>query len=294
MVVPDATPGEELICLKCGYELRGLTSRDCPECGASFDPDHISKHPIPWTMRRELGRFSAYWRTVWLVMAHPKRFCLHIARPVSLADARRFQWVTVGLVMIAAVVVTIVVSMHFDVRGITGNLPSRLWPLERLLSMVPPNSLPIVFNVLLVGFLIPATGMHTYWFHPSVLTIRRQNRALALSYYCCAPLAWASVTACVAVAAYLRRYLPDAWQTGALIAVADTLFIYCQYLLVILLVLWWGLPQLTARRAHVLGPFETLGLALGLPALWLGLAAVVFGAVPAIGFYASLLIHSLF
>ena len=26
------------ICLKCGYDLRGLTEPRCPECGADFDP----------------------------------------------------------------------------------------------------------------------------------------------------------------------------------------------------------------------------------------------------------------
>jgi len=39
---PVRTPG---FCVKCGYCLRGLSSRRCPECGTEFDPPHrqISK-----------------------------------------------------------------------------------------------------------------------------------------------------------------------------------------------------------------------------------------------------------
>ena len=35
----------EASCLKCGYRLRGLASRNCPECGTGFDPAN------PWTIR---------------------------------------------------------------------------------------------------------------------------------------------------------------------------------------------------------------------------------------------------
>lgn len=31
-------------CQVCGYPLFGLTTRACPECGAAFDPEFVSKH----------------------------------------------------------------------------------------------------------------------------------------------------------------------------------------------------------------------------------------------------------
>ena len=32
------TPTSEMRCSQCGYDLRGLESRQCPECGEAFDP----------------------------------------------------------------------------------------------------------------------------------------------------------------------------------------------------------------------------------------------------------------
>jgi hypothetical protein len=43
-------------------------------------------------------------------------------------------------------------------------------------------------------FLYTWTGLHTYWLHPRSLSVERQNRAIALGYYACAPLALLPVT----------------------------------------------------------------------------------------------------
>jgi hypothetical protein len=39
------------LCLKCGYDLRGITMHGCPECGREFDPNdprrmHIGRRPV--------------------------------------------------------------------------------------------------------------------------------------------------------------------------------------------------------------------------------------------------------
>ncbi len=87
---------EGLYCPDCGYDLRSLTSTRCPECGFGLEAVRAGESQIPWTYRRELGRFRAYWKTVWLVLRWPKQFCLEVARPVSYRDSQSFRWMTVA------------------------------------------------------------------------------------------------------------------------------------------------------------------------------------------------------
>lgn len=44
---PLSLPPDAARCLECDYSLRGLQSKNCPECGRSFDPSN------PWTMALE-------------------------------------------------------------------------------------------------------------------------------------------------------------------------------------------------------------------------------------------------
>jgi hypothetical protein len=53
-------------CVGCGYNLRGLISDRCPECGLKLD--EAAAAPIPWEGRRHLGAFRAFWRTVMQAM----------------------------------------------------------------------------------------------------------------------------------------------------------------------------------------------------------------------------------
>src|SRR5438874_13752383 len=85
----------DLICPECGYDLRGIQSPRCPECGAVFDRASASVGCIPWAHRRAMGIFRAYWRTVLLGSFRPTHLAEAIAAPVSFADARRFRLSTV-------------------------------------------------------------------------------------------------------------------------------------------------------------------------------------------------------
>lgn len=42
-----AAPPEAATCLDCGYALRGLASRACPECGRGFDPEVLTSMCVP-------------------------------------------------------------------------------------------------------------------------------------------------------------------------------------------------------------------------------------------------------
>src|SRR5262245_15490774 len=56
-----------LLCPQCGYDLQGIDSARCPECGELLDREHLARSRIPWVSRGEIGRAAAYVRTVWQV-----------------------------------------------------------------------------------------------------------------------------------------------------------------------------------------------------------------------------------
>jgi hypothetical protein len=58
MTTADQTSEAVGSCWECGYALRGLESRRCPECGRPFDPDD----PATMNMGREVG-----WLAAWLM-----------------------------------------------------------------------------------------------------------------------------------------------------------------------------------------------------------------------------------
>jgi hypothetical protein len=108
--LPERPPGPdaEVWCMRCGYDLQGVASRSCPECGEPFDPVELRRPHIPWSHRRQVGRLRAYWSTVFLVTFSPSRLCREIARPVSYAEARWFQVVTTAHLWATALVAPVV------------------------------------------------------------------------------------------------------------------------------------------------------------------------------------------
>ena len=91
----QAAIGYDLFCPACGYNLRGLTDDRCPECGNTFDRATLHVSRIPWVHRNQLGRFRAYWQTVWLVITRPRQFRDEVLHPVSYRDAQQFRWITI-------------------------------------------------------------------------------------------------------------------------------------------------------------------------------------------------------
>ena len=94
----------ELLCPTCDYRLRGLLSDRCPECGTPFDRTGSM-------LLRSLGRIAGE-------SERDERFCERcgwrssicgvlagdVARPVSLADARRFRHIVVLLAYVPLLV----------------------------------------------------------------------------------------------------------------------------------------------------------------------------------------------
>ena len=98
-------------CAACGYDLRGLEQFRCPECGLEFDPSRLPRADIPWLKRGDIltdanatggvNPLFAYWRTVWLVLARPRRLGEMVWQDVDVdaAETARFRWVTIGIAL---------------------------------------------------------------------------------------------------------------------------------------------------------------------------------------------------
>lgn len=208
----QAASTADLICGGCGYNLRGIDSDRCPECGRRFDSAVRLDQRIAWEQRKHIGRIRAYWRTVKLVTFRPDKAAALLEHPMLLKDARWFRRVT--LVLAGAMVVLGVVLL------------SRL-TLENLRAMGLEQSTNVAqFNILtgwslhddesiwadvlalfvwlvhgkeaagltLAGLLLslPIMAMTTSaLFCPRNLTSPARQRCYALGHYACGPLAWA-------------------------------------------------------------------------------------------------------
>jgi hypothetical protein len=196
----------ELFCPGCGYDLRGSANSDrCPECGLAIDREELGVSRIPWTHRRRIGRVRAYWRTVFLVTFRARRLAAEVIRPVDYHDAQRFRIVTS---LIAALSVNVVLVAAVSVEGMDALavLPEMLlesWsnssrPAGSLDLMLPLAAGVLTRPVVPLGvvlFTLLVSGVASYWFHPARQPIVRQNRAVALSHYACAPLAFVPLPA---------------------------------------------------------------------------------------------------
>ncbi len=271
MAEPDALLVDELYCPGCGYNLRGVASGACPECGEGFDIESLRQSQIPWSARNGLGMFRAYWRTVWLVIRHNRRFCREVARPISYRDARRFQWMTIAHVYAAVLLVTAMLYGFYAVDA----LSDLQWLAPSLASMWPVAAA----HLLMVLFVLLVTGVPSYWFHPRSVSVEMQNRGVALSYYTCAPLALLPITVlllAVGIAMYTSLWVPvGQGRTIAEIAMAvGLLVIFFQ------LGYWICLPITWVRQAMLRGPLGATSLAVVWPASMLLLGVLVFVAVP--------------
>gem|GEM_PF-2846542 len=98
-------------CPDCGYNLRALTGQRCPECGFDLRSVQLGQSGVPWVHRNQLGVFAAYWKTVKLVARAPERLFAYLGAGADLADAVRFGRInlaiaslSVGLVLLSAAV----------------------------------------------------------------------------------------------------------------------------------------------------------------------------------------------
>jgi len=124
--------------------------------------------------------WRVYWKTVWMVMFRRRQLAQEMARPVSYRDAQLFRLTTIAFVCGAAILASLsFLLMHAKCPS---SDPGILFFWEH-----PPVS--AMLHVLGALFLLAATGVPSYFFHPRALSVKQQNRAVSLSYYAVAPLA---------------------------------------------------------------------------------------------------------
>jgi hypothetical protein len=186
-------------CPECGYDLRGLLSDRCPECGLAIDAAS-STSPIPWSHRARIGRLRAFRRTVILATFQPKRLAGAAAVPVDWRDAVLFRRLVVILASLPIVVAAVCV-FHWmggtDFLSLVANPASLPWPpspapskwmSEPLMCWSAGVMLPPVLPIGILLAIAIITAAPSYWFHPRQVPLVRQNRAVAVSAYLCAPL----------------------------------------------------------------------------------------------------------
>ncbi len=265
---------QDIFCQDCGYNLRGLTSDRCPECGGSLDTIRAAASGIPWVYRHEIGRFRAYWKTVYLVMFRQGRFCDEMARPVDFDDCQRFRWVTILHVYIPILLATIATYFFAPRRPFDDLLLDaaywQVWPMA-------------VMHACVLLFLAAGTGVPSYFFHPTSIPTRLQNRAIALSYYACGALA---VTA-----------LPiAAWAVG--LALGDSMLGMGLILFGVLAPLgqaiaWWlDLVHLMRRLLPQHGR-RRLAVGLGVPVLWVASFFLILLGPPAAVWFVAVIAATL-
>ncbi len=270
-IVPDVAIEQpralsaDAYCPKCDYNLRGLVSNHCPECGYTVTDLNALASLIPWTHRRRIGRWRAYWRTFWMVRRRMAEFCNEIGKPVSFSDAQAYRWTTV-LVAWALIVVVLEGMLWALVFPAIGGVAGAA---VLFYAITVPLLLGLVFAL--------ATGVPSCFFHPRRLPVHLQNRAIALSYYTSGPIVFMVVPVLLV---FLIVWLnPPSLTVGAFL-----LIVTAAILPFAIFGVWWvDVLRMANRnlRGHLT---STLVIAIGTPILWCLIVVLAFVVIPAVFF----------
>ncbi|UCG17748.1 MAG: hypothetical protein JSV19_06900 [Phycisphaerales bacterium] len=270
----------DIYCQECGYDLRGLTSARCPECGRSLASLRSPDPQIPWGRRRELGWFRAYWSTVWMAIYRRRQLWEEMVRPVSYADSQRFRWITIAHAYVPILLGSLVLyglDARRGPKGIFNNelgheLIAACWPLASV-------------NVGFLMFMAAMTGVMSSFFHPRRLALEQQNRAVALSYYACAPVALSLIPlTLIAGALFVSSNHP---------VLGIILFTVGLVILVYLNEKWGATLVSFARRSTPWDKRRAVGVAIVFAALSVALWMACIVGLPLVVFYILVIITSL-
>ena len=255
---------------------------------------------IPWSYRHRLGRILALQRTIFMATFKPRRLAGSSAGPVDFAESEYFRWIVVALASLPLVATLLVIIRIVGGSGFLSGVgvaplsnwgsgmssPSFLWQLGFIWSagatLAPVAAIAIVLALML------GTAASKYWFRPNSLPIERQNRAMAISGYACAPLAWLFIPAVAAIGFYFR----DTQDFGLGVMSAALQRIFFISLPAILLLWWWDTLRMMAGATHC-GVGRMVAVGALLPMTWIGCAAIVLGIFPAVVGFLWLVIDSL-
>jgi hypothetical protein len=292
---PAVSDDDALRCPACDYDLRALSGDRCPECGLAIDHAALSQSQIPWAHRARIGRFRAYRKTVWMVFRHPKKVAADSSRPVSLDDALAFRRVTVFLAFLPLLGLGLwwyFAALQQWLRdrrlGVIAEQSSYFTGVHARVPVAPPGltlgwvmeGVGVAFAACCLWlFLLAVTGVASYFFHPPNLSIVRQNRAVALSYYACAPLAWTFLPAFTFTGMILLAICDlDSSDTGFRVMVACSIVSYLA--LGIQLASWWRCSTTLLRHATRCGGVRVAAFALSMPVCGVLLGVLILVVLP--------------
>jgi hypothetical protein len=291
---PSEISALDLHCPQCGYNLRGIESELCPECGLAIDRAAFAESQLPWSHRKRIGYVRAYFRTLAMGLLDSKKLAMEVARPVSFRDAQKFRYITVVLAWVPLAVMAIWARGFFLPR-----IPVPVSPGSTLIPEGFAIFYPWMTGALTIGvvplalgvFLIFLSGVASYYFHPKSVPLPLQNRAVALSYYACGPI--------LLLPLIPGLILATSWMTSefdnphgpvfATIAICATLSAAMP--LIALAWAWLTTLRLHRRIVHASGGGSVL-LALTLPLAWLVCAIFAFGAVVWVIGFVELVVRS--
>jgi hypothetical protein len=292
---------EDLFCPQCGYNLRGLSSDNCPECGLALDRADMLHSRLPWTHRRRIGYFRAYWRTLILGTFSTPELADELARPVSFRDAQLFRFITIAIGWLPLAIVALVLTYVF------GQQSAFMWRGMGLSSMGSLNTMaqidllwpfaagvtfPGVLPLALALFLIMLSGVASYFFHPRSMPPKLQNRGVAMSYYASASIAFLPISLIFVGVAILMANTPFGRSNTAFL-LTTTVGMLAVAAPFILLFLWWVNTLRLYRRATQAGTLRIVAMAVALPVLWILCMALTLGAVTWTCGFVLLIVQSL-
>jgi hypothetical protein len=156
--------------------------------------DAVHAGIIPWERRKGIGYFQSFFRTLATATFEPKRLAQATGAPIDLRSACLFRWVMRALIIVPCVSLFALdmvrmggLSNAITMDGPSMGGPEFFWEPHFLWTVGATfwPTLPIGFAL---GTIL-ATGI-SHWLFMKHLEPVRQHRAMALSFYLCAPLGW--------------------------------------------------------------------------------------------------------
>jgi len=204
-----------------------------------------------------------------------RRFGEEMARSVSSQDTQRFRWVTIAFLAVSSLAVIVAAYLCLPHSPFMSDLATEAY------EAIWPAAIGYLVFIL---FLIAATGLPSYFFHPREVPVIQQNRAVALSYYACGPLSFLGV-ACLSLVIAVLPVIGDYKLSFFFTLTAVVLPVGA-------VVPWWLDLIHLCRRLLPQRPARAVAVAIIVPVLWVSLGVALFLVVPLTVLFVVIVIHS--
>jgi hypothetical protein len=263
---------DSLHCPDCGYNLFGIDSDRCPECGLPIDRSILGESRLPWMHRHKIGRVRAFLRTVVLATVRPRKIAEEVNRPVSYADAIKFRRICLLLAILPLLLGI----------GLT------VWTSDMGIFWWESTGLVVACGFSAWLFLLAITGLPSLFCHPKSLPVLRQNRAIALSFYAAAPLAWMILPTVILGLCVFVFNGPNRWFPGA-----ETLLAAGYGLLLLLFAAQGNSSFVLLKHTTLRSASRRWIIGICLAICYIALFWIVAIGIPMIAIYVDVMIHSL-